>query len=101
MTTTQTTEQTVYSKISDVRDEHQDEIASTENSNLNNSMENLCPKELKSSLDLNKKVEHSLRKLSAPVPQIMNLTLNKINPENRLRYSYINRLMCKGLLAKC
>ena len=100
MTTTQTTEQTVYSKISDVRDEHQDEIASTENSNLNNSMEYLCPKELKSSLDFSKKVEHSNRKLSAPI-QISNLTLAQINAENRLRYSYINRLICKGLLAKC
>ena len=100
MTTTQTTEQNVYSKISDVRDEHQDEIASTENSNLNNSMEYLCPKELKSVLDSNKKVEHYNRKLSAPT-QISNLTLNQINAGNRLRYSYINRLMCKGLLAKC
>ena len=100
MTTTQTTEQNVYSKISDVRDEHQDEIASTENSNLNNSMEYLCPKELKSVLDFNKKVEHYNRKLSAPT-QISNLTLNQINAGNRLRYSYINRLVCKGLLAKC
>ena len=100
MTTTQTTEQTVYSKISDVRDEHQDEIASTENSNLNNSMEYLCPKELKSVLDFNKKVEHSNRKLSAPI-QISNLTLEQINAGNRLRFSYINRLICKGLLAKC
>ena len=101
MTTTQQTEQNVYSKISELRDEHQDELSSAENSNLNNSIEYLCPKELKSDLEFNKKVEHFNRKLSAPNPQILNLTLNQINAGNRLRYSYINRLMCKGLLAKC
>jgi hypothetical protein len=101
MTTTQKTEQNVYSKISELRDEHQDELSSTENSNLNNSVEYLCPKELKSDLEFNKKVERSNRKLSAPNLQILKLTLNQVNAGNRLRYSYIDRLMCKGLLSKC
>ena len=101
MNTTQTTEQNVNSKISEIRDEHQDDLTSTENTNLNNSVEYLCPKDYKSDLELNKKVEHFNRKLSAPNPQILKLTLNQITAGNRLRCSYIDRLMCKGLLAKC
>ena len=98
MTTTKTTEQNVNSKISKIRDEHQDDLTTTDNSNLNNSVEYLSPKELKSDLEFNKKVEHFNRKLSAPNPQILKLTLSQINAGNRLRCSYINRLMCKGLL---
>ena len=98
MTTTKTTEQNVNSKISEIRDEHQDDLTTTDNSNLNNSVEYLSPKELKSDLEFNKKVEHFNRKLSAPNPQILKLTLSQINARNRLRCSYINRLMCKGLL---
>jgi len=98
MTTTKTTEQNVNSKISEIRDEHQDDLTTTDNSNLNNSVEYLSPKELKSDLEFNKKVEHFNRKLSAPNPQILKLTLSQINAGNRLRCSYINRLMCKGLL---
>lgn len=93
-----TKEQNVNSKLSEIRDEHQDDLTSTDNSNLNNSVEYLGPKKLKSDLEFNKKVEHFNRKLSAPNPQILKLTLNQINAGNRLRFSYINRLKCKGLL---
>lgn len=93
MNSTQTTEQNVN------RDEHQDELSSTETSNLNNSVEYLGPKELNS--EFSKNIEHFNRKLSAPNPQILRLTLSQMSAGNRLRCSYINRLMCKGLLAKC
>ncbi len=97
MTTTKSTEQNVNSKLPEIRDEHQEELTTTD-SNLNNSTEYLSPKDLKSDLDFNKKVEHFSRKLSAPNPQILKLTLSQINAGNRLRCSYLNRLMCKGLL---
>ena len=101
MTSTQTIEQNVYSKLTGKLVEHQDELTTTENSNLNNSSDNLSPKELKSDLEFSKKIEHFTRKLSAPNPQFLSLTLNQINAENRLRCSYIDRLLFKGLLNKC
>ena len=55
MTTTKSTEQNVNSKLPEIRDEHQDELTTTD-SNLNNSTEYLSPKDLKSDLDLTKKL---------------------------------------------
>jgi hypothetical protein len=92
----------VYSKISgDEKDEHQSDLSSTENTNLNVSVDNLgIPKNLISELDFEKKVEHFARKLSEPNPEILSLTLNPFKKGDKLRCSYINRLMCKGLLPK-
>ena len=101
MSTSQTNEQNTTSKLSVIRDEHQDDLTTTGNSDLNNSVEYLRPNGLTSDLDFNKNVAPYNRKLSAPNPQILQLTLNQIIAGNRLRRSYINRLVCKGLLAKC
>jgi hypothetical protein len=98
MSTSQTNEQNITSKLSVIRDEHQDDLTTTGNSNLNNSVECLRPDGLISDLDFNKEVAPSNRKLSAPNPQTSQLTLNQNIAGNRLRLSYIMRL---GILPKC
>ena len=96
-----THEPLVYSKISgDEKDEHQSDLSSTENTNLNVSVDNLAvPKNLMSELDF-KQEEKFARKLSVPDPEIHSLTLIPVKKEDKLRCSYINRLMCKGLMPK-
>jgi len=100
--TSSTLETLVYSKISGLeKDEHQSDLSSTDNTNLNISVEYLAvPKSLVSDLDFIKKDEQSSRKLSAPNPEILSLTLNPVKKGDKLRCSYINRLMCKGLFPK-
>jgi hypothetical protein len=97
-----TYEPLVYNKESGVeKDEHLKDLSTTENTNLNISADNLgVPKNLISELDFEKKVEHFARKLSEPNPEILSLTLNPFKKGDKLRCSYINRLMCKGLLPK-
>jgi len=101
-TTSSTYEQLVYSKISGVeKDEHQSDLSSTENTNLNISEDNLVvPRNLVSELNFNKHDEKFSRKLSAPNPEVLALTLNPVKKGDKLRCSYINRLMCKGFLPK-
>lgn len=100
-TTSSTYEPLVYSKVSGVeKDEHQSDLSSTENTNLNISEDNLLvPRNLDSELNFNKHEKLS-RKLSAPNPEVLALTLNPVKKGDKLRCSYINRLMCKGFLPK-
>ena len=91
------TSKTTNSKISEIRDEHQDDLTTTGNSNLNNSAEGLLPNDLTSDLDFNRNVAPFNRKLSAPNPLILQLTLNQNNAENRLRCSYYYKLVCNKL----
>ena len=96
-----TYEPLVYNKESGVeKDEHLKDLSTTENTNLNVSVDNLSvPKNLISELDF-KQEEKFARKLSVPDPEIHSLTLIPVKKEDKLRCSYINRLMCKGLLPK-
>ena len=101
-TTFSTYEPLVYNKESGVeKDEHLKDLSTTENTNLNISADNLgVPKNLISELDFDKKDEHFARKFSHANPEILSLTLNPFKKGDKLRCSYINRLMCKGLLPK-
>lgn len=96
-----THEPLVYRKGSgEEKDEYYKDLSTTENTNLNVSVDNLAvPKNLMSELDF-KQEEKFARKLSVPDPEIHSLTLIPVKKEDKLRCSYINRLMCKGLMPK-
>jgi hypothetical protein len=94
----QSLEENLFVGISELRDEHQDDLTTTGNSDLNNSIESLGPSGLTSDLDLNQNVAPSNRRLSAPNPQTLQLTPNQTTDGDRLRRSYFDRLMVKGFL---
>lgn len=78
--------------------EQTDEIqSSTSTSNLNDSIDNLGPKE-KKSLDITEEIKaQSRRKLSAPFSISQNSRLNLEKYGYDPRVSYYSKLMCKGL----
>ena len=87
-----THEPLVYRKGSgEEKDEYYKDLSTTENTNLNVSVDNLgIPKNLISELGFEKKDEQFLK-------LIKDFCLKK---GIKLRNSYINRLLCKGLLPK-
>ena len=78
--------------------DHQEELqSSTSVSNLNKSIDNLSPKNFKSTLDLSEEIKAQCkRKLSAPIPQNISLFIDKLGQGPR--GSYYSKLMCKGFL---
>jgi hypothetical protein len=80
--------------------DHQEELqSSTAASNLNKSIDNISPRNLKSALDLGEEVQPQCRrKLSAPIsiPQNIGLLINRLG--QGLRGSYYSKLISKGLL---
>jgi hypothetical protein len=97
-----THEPLVYNKVTgDEKDEHHSDLSSTDNTNLNSSVDNLAvPKNLFSELNFDKQGEQKERKLSAPHPETLSLTLNPVKKGDKLRCSYIDRLMHKGIMPK-
>lgn len=83
-------------------DEHHDEHHSTSSdSNLNKSNDDLSALNLKERLGFTNQ-DFSERKFSAPNPENIRLSINVISqfakPGNKLRNSYICKLLSKGLL---
>ena len=97
-----THEPLVYRKGSgEEKDEYYKDLSTTENTNLNDSVDNLCiPKNLISELGFEKKDEQLARKLSAYDLETLSLTLDPVKKGIKLRNSYIDRLLFKGLLPK-
>ena len=89
-----------FQEISKEERDHLEELqSSTSASILNKSIDNLSPKNLKSSLELNEEVQAQCkRKLSAPIsiPQNIGLLINKLGQGPR--GSYYSKLISKGLL---
>ena len=100
--TTTNIEQTKNDQLFNVKgeEEQQDECqSSTSASNLNKSIDGLCPKNLGANLDFTEIIkEQYKRKLSAPISISQNMGLNITKLAKCPRNSYFNKLICKGLL---
>ena len=85
--------------LKEERDHQEGLQSSTTASNLNKSIDNLSPKNLKSALDFGEEVQPLCRrKLSAPISinQNIGLLINRFGQGSR--GSYYSKLICKGLL---
>ena len=77
--------------------EQQDEQqSSTAASNLNTSIDNLSPKNMRPNLDITEEIALSKRKLSAPISFSQNMRFNIEKLGKGPKRAYYDKLLCKG-----